>query len=131
MDVNMDGVISAGDISQINQRTVLIQDEYKQAWNYNVDGSPSANYVRSKDWVFVGKSTIEFDPGYTKSSTYPLDDGIGFSKNRVPEAPFCIWTGVDNLPDACPDVGVETFYGILLGDANGNYKSIPHDGVLK
>ena len=44
LDVNMDGVISAGDISQINQRTVLIQEEYKQSWNYNADGTPSTNF---------------------------------------------------------------------------------------
>jgi hypothetical protein len=131
MDVNMDGVVSAGDLSQINQRTVLIQDEYKQVWNYDGDGTPSTDYFRSKDWLFVSRTMIDFDPGFTRSSTYPLDDGIGYSKGRVPAVPFCIWTGIDNLPDACPDASIETYFGILLGDANGNYKSIPHDGVLK
>ncbi len=131
LDVNLDGVINAGDISQINQRSVLLQDEYKQTWNYNANGTPSVDYVRSKDWVFVGKTSVEFDPGFTKSSTFPMDDGIGYSKSRVPALPFCIWTGINNLPDVCPDVGIETYFGILLGDVNGNYKFIPHDGVLK
>ncbi len=131
LDVNMDGVISAGDISQINQRTVLLLEEYKQAWNYNSAGTPATNYIRSKDWVFVGKTSVEFDPGFAKSSTFPMDDGIGYSKSRIPESPFCIWTGINNLPDACPDVGIETYFGILLGDVNGNYRFIERDGVLK
>ena len=131
MDVNMDGVISSGDISQINQRSVLLQPEYKQAWNYNAGGTPASGYKRSKDWLFVSKTSTEFDPGFTRSSTYPLDDGIGYSKTRVPASPSCLWSGVDNIPDTCPDVGVETYFGILLGDVNGNYRFIPHDGVLK
>ncbi len=40
MDVNRDGVVSAGDVSQINQRAVLILDEFRQEWNYNSNGTP-------------------------------------------------------------------------------------------
>ncbi len=128
MDVNMDGVISAGDVSQINQRTLLITDEYRQAWNYNVDGTPIAGSSSSKDWLFVSKSTIEFDPAYARSNVFPKDDGVGYSKYRVPQVPSCLWTGIDNRPNACPDLVIETFYGILLGDVNGNYRFGHHAG---
>lgn len=45
LDVNLDGVVSAGDISQMKQRTTLSIPEYMQSWNYNnqgvSNGSPS------------------------------------------------------------------------------------------
>jgi hypothetical protein len=131
MDVNRDGVISAGDVSQINQRSVLLLDEFKQAWNYNVDGTPKLDYAPSKDWLFVSRSEVLFNPAYQRSSTYPDDNGSGFSKYRVPQPPFCIWTEVDDQPGICPEQKVENYYGILLGDANGNYRYIENDGVLK
>ncbi len=122
MDVNRDGVISAGDVSQINRRSLLITDEFRQAWNYNGDGTPKQDYKRSKDWQFVSQNTILTDPAYSRSATFPFDNGIGFSKSRVPQVPFCIWTERDNLPFFCPELGVETYYGILIGDVNGNYR---------
>ncbi len=131
MDVNIDGVISAGDLSQINQRSLLIIDEFRQAWNYHGDGSPMPNYERSKDWLFISDRTILFDPAYSQSSSFPLDDGIGYSKYRVPQAPFCIWTEIDILPFLCPDFGIETYFGILIGDVNGNYRYLTHDGLLR
>ena len=33
LDVNLDGVVSAGDISQIKQRATLSIPEFQQAWN--------------------------------------------------------------------------------------------------
>lgn len=131
MDVNLDGVISAGDLSQINQRSLLIIDEFRQAWNYHGDGTPMPNYEQSKDWLFISDRTLLFDPAYSQSSSFPLDDGIGYSKYRVPQVPFCIWTEIDILPYICPDFGIETYYGILIGDVNGNYRYQTHDGRLK
>ena len=131
MDVNMDGVISAGDVSQINQRSLLVLDEFRQEWNYTADGMQAPDYRRSRDWVFVDHKVTSLDPAYTRSSTYPHDNGVGYSRHRVPCAPCSIWTEVDTRPEACPDGGIATYIGILLGDVNGNYRYIARDGVLK
>ncbi len=131
MDVNMDGVISAGDVSQINQRSLLAIDEFRQSWNYNADGTPKQDYKPSRDWVFISRNTLLFDPAYRRSSTFPLDNGTGYSRYRVPQPPTCIWTEIDDQPDVCPEIGIETYTGILLGDVNGNFRYIPNDGLLK
>jgi hypothetical protein len=131
MDVNRDGVISAGDVSQINQRSVLITNEFRQAWNYSHNGTPAPDYQPSKDWLFIPQATLDYDPAYRMSSNFPEDNGVGYSRFRVPQVPFCLWTGVDNRPEVCPEPRIENYIGVLLGDVNGNYKLIPHDGVLK
>ena len=131
MDVNMDGVISAGDVSQIHQRALLVLDEFRQEWNYDVDGTPGVDYTSSKDWLFIDQKSVLFDPAYIRSSSFPQDNGVGYSRHRVPRAPCSIWTEVDNRPEACPETSVATYIGILLGDVNGNYRFIDHDGVLK
>jgi hypothetical protein len=117
LDVNADGVVSAGDISQINQRSVKTITEFKQKWNYNINGT--SNGLLSKDWLFVN-STLLNSPAYKKSLSYPANDGSGYSKNNVPVVPFCLQV---------PTAGSIT--GILLGDVNGNYASIAPDGVIK
>ncbi len=131
MDVNMDGVISAGDVSQIHQRALLVLDEFRQEWNYDVDGTPGVDYTSSKDWLFIAQKSVLFDPAYIRSSSFPQDNGVGYSRHRVPRAPCSIWTEVDNRPEACPETSVATYIGILLGDVNGNYRFIDYDGVLK
>ncbi|MFI5151005.1 MAG: Ig-like domain-containing protein [Bacteroidia bacterium] len=128
MDVNLDGVISAGDVSQINQRSVLMIPEFKQAWNYNNQGVRVGGI--SKDWLFIDNKTETTGAAFVKSATFPFDDGHGFSKARVPVIPFCLAVPVANL-SACPLFAAESYKGILLGDVNGNYKDIAPDGVLK
>jgi len=120
MDVNTDGVISAGDLSQINQRTVLLIPEFKQAWNYNSSGV--SNGQLSKDWLFVDATRLNADPAYLISSTFPANDGIGYSKARVPVVPFCL-TVPSFTSNICQTLGSETYQGVLLGDVNGNYAS--------
>lgn len=118
MDVNTDGVISAGDLSQINQRTVLLIPEFKQAWNYNASGV--SNGQLSKDWLFIDGSRLNTDPAYQISATYPANNGIGYSKSRVPVVPFCL--PVPTLSAGiCVSIGSELYKGVLLGDVNGNY----------
>ncbi len=117
LDVNADGVISAGDISQINQRSVKTIPEFKQQWNYNINGI--SNGELSKDWLFVN-ATLLGSSAYVKSVTYPANDGSGYSKFKVPVVPFCI------QPQAS-----SSFTGILLGDINGNYATVAHDGLIK
>lgn len=118
MDVNTDGVISAGDLSQINQRTVLFIPEFKQAWNYNAGGV--SNGQLSKDWLFIDQTTLNSNPAYQISSTYPANNGVGYSKAKVPVVPFCY--AVPSISSgACISLSTETYKGVLLGDVNGNY----------
>ncbi|HXC03254.1 MAG TPA: Ig-like domain-containing protein [Bacteroidia bacterium] len=128
LDVNLDGVISAGDISQINQRSVLMIPEFKQAWNYNNSGV--SNGQLSKDWLFADSIQASTNAAYKISTTYPANDGSGYSKYRVPAVPFCLPVPVTN-PTDCPVIGHETYDGILLGDVNGSYAGIAPDGHLK
>lgn len=129
MDVNIDGVVSAGDISQINQRAVLIIPEFRQAWNYNTAGV--SNGQPSKDWLFLNSSTVRSSAAYQISSTYPSDNGVGFSRFRVPVTPFCLASSVTNF-STCPEViNGDVFTGVLLGDINGNFSTIGSNGVYR
>ena len=122
MDVNLDGVVSAGDLTQINQRAVLFIPEFQQAWNYDANGNPILPIRASRDWSFVDVTTVSSNPAYYISTTYPTNDNIGFSKNKVPVVSFC-----SNIPiqdySGCPSIGSESYKGILVGDVNGNYSS--------
>ena len=119
MDVNMDGVISAGDLSQSNQRAVLFIPEFRQAWNYNAAGV--TNGQLSKDWIFVDSSaTLRTNLAYRISTTVPADDGVGFSKSRVPVVPFCLPTSVTSV-NSCPNIVADVYKAVLIGDVNGNY----------
>jgi hypothetical protein len=120
MDVNTDGVVSAGDLSQINQRAVLLLPEFQQDWNYNAQGV--SNGQPSRDWLFVDVTTFSSNPNYAVSSTYPSNDGVGYSKNRVPQVEFCSPIPVSLVGD-CPLIGTENYIGLMLGDVNGNYAS--------
>jgi hypothetical protein len=127
LDVNMDGVISAGDISQISQRSIKTIVEFKQKWNYNSNGS--SNGQLSKDWLFLD-STLLANPAYKRSATYPLNDGVGYSKYKVPVVPFCLKVPT-SASTTCNIFAEGSFTGILLGDINGNYDAIPEDGKIK
>lgn len=127
LDVNADGVISAGDISQINQRSLGALTEFKQKWNH--DASGNSNGQPSKDWLFLD-TTLLASPAYKISGTYPNDDGTGFSIDRVPVVPFCLNVPVIDAAN-CPVISLGTYKGVLLGDVNGNYDAIPADGEIK
>jgi hypothetical protein len=118
MDVNEDGLVSAGDVSQINQRAVLMIPEFKQAWNYNNAGV--SNGQASKDWIFVDSVRTTTNAAYAISATYPANDGVGFSKAKVPVVPFTLAIPVSNF-GVCPLITNETYKGVLLGDVNGNF----------
>ena len=109
MDVNMDGSVNSGDISQINQRTVLIKGEYAQAWNY--DNAGVSNGELSKDWLFVNTDEV------------PVATG----KNDVPTLDFCYDL---DLTDDC-NIETAVFDGILLGDVDASYYNVQPDGMLK
>lgn len=126
MDVNRDGKVSAGDVTQINQRTVKMIPEFKQKWNYNDDGTKITGMGASFDWLFADNSGIIKYASCRKSNTYPNDDGIGYSKNRVPAFPVWLTLPVEYPIEgyACPNIRPEDYIGIMLGDINGNYKNI-------
>ena len=68
MDVNMDGAVTAGDISQLQQRSVSMIGEFKQVWNNNDTAK------RSLDWIFINDSLLTAPP-YQISTAFPLSDG--------------------------------------------------------
>ncbi len=127
LDVNTDGVISAGDVTQINQRAVLMIPEFKQAWNYNAAGV--SNGSLSKDWLFVDSALLA-GAAYHKSVSYPANDGVGYSKSKVPVVPFCLDIPVSDYVN-CPLISGDIYKGIMLGDVNGNYDAIAADGQIK
>jgi hypothetical protein len=128
LDVNLDGVVSAGDISQIKQRATLVIPEFRQAWNYSVTGV--SNGHPSKDWIFVDQTTVANNAAYQISATFPANDNVGYSKSKVPVVPFSIDANVSNY-STCPEVQSENYMGIMLGDVNASYATYTADGVLK
>lgn len=128
MDVNLDGVISAGDLSQINQRAVLLIPEFKQAWNYNAGGV--SNGQPSKDWEFIDETTVNTDPSYRISTSFPANDGVGYSKARVPVPSFCLPISI-LTNGGCPVINPEIYKGILVGDINGNYATVGSGGIYR
>ena len=127
LDVNLDGVISAGDVSQMKQRATLLIPEYRQAWNYTSAGV--SNGQPSKDWVFVDQTRLAL-PAYQISATFPANDNAGYSKANVPVAPFNLPAKVTNYA-SCPIVETETYKGIMLGDVNASYATFTANGLLK
>ena len=132
MDVNLDGVISSGDLTQMKQRTTLAIPEYQQAWNYNNQGV--SNGQPSKDWIFVDATRVA-TAAYQISSTFPANNLIGYSKGKVPVVPFELaasQTGYSATNATCPIVSTtEVYKGVMLGDADGSYGAYAADGILK
>ena len=128
LDVNLDGVVSAGDISQIKQRATLAIPEFRQAWNYSAAGV--SNGHPSKDWIFVDQTTATGNAAYQISATFPANDGVGYSKAQVPVVPFSIAANVNNYA-TCPEIQTENYFGIMLGDVNASYATYTADGILK
>jgi hypothetical protein len=137
MDVNLDGKVSAGDVSQMKQRATSSYGEFRQAWNYSAAGV--SNGQPSKDWVFVDQTTVSSDAAYQISSTFPaqttqtvggVTSNVGYSKNNVPVVNFNLNANVLNY-STCPLVETETYKGIMLGDANGSYATLAASTGLK
>ena len=108
-DVNQDGVVNAGDVTLIAARSVM-----------SICGFPSAK--EEKDWLFIDQTTFDTDPGFQISSTFPASDGVGFSKDRVPEIPACLPAPLDTV-GSCVASLQEDYIAILLGDVNGNWRA--------
>ena len=134
LDVNRDGVLSAGDISQMQQRTVGILQEFMQAWNYNNEGV--SNGQPSKDFLFIDPASLTSNPAYSISTTYPSGNAQsgGYWKGRVPVVPFFLPVNISNYNadnTSCPTVGTANYKGIMFGDANGSYATFNANGTVK
>lgn len=98
MDVNRDGRVSAGDITQIAKRAVGQLDEF------------------ATDWLFIPSTTIKTNISYRISDTYPENDQQGYSRTKVPVV-------LDDIPIPVEDssglliVDSELYKSVLLGDA--------------
>jgi hypothetical protein len=126
MDVNRDRKITSGDISQIKQRAVLARNEFTQVDNAgNLVSSPT------KDWLFLGQDEMLSNPEFRSSSVWPFDDGLGYSKNRVPfvhqEFTIPFRYGPGNLN--CPQISDKTYLAVMVGDADGSYKNYSELGT--
>jgi hypothetical protein len=125
-DVNLDGKVTAGDASQINLRAVNKITQFEQVWN--ASGKPDFG-KNSKDWLFISYSKIAADSKFNISATYPNDDNKGFSSNKVPFVDFN--QSLPNVDPDCPHYGSDVFYGVMLGDVNGDFatKAALGDGL--
>lgn len=109
MDVNLDGNVSAGDITLIQQRIVL------NTTDYNVQG---------KDWQFTDVPTVNNDPSYQISTNFPSPDATGgYYRFNVPTIPTCMPVQVTQNGLVCTKIDSQEFRGILLGDVNGNWNN--------
>ena len=109
MDVNLDGKLSAGDLSQLNQRIVNQIGEFAQAGFYNNQGQSLGNGP-SKSWLFVDSVTLN-SPAFTS----------GYSPNNIPSVPGCI--PVNGHLTGCTSFVPETVTGLLVGDIDGSWAS--------
>ncbi len=125
MDVNMDSVVSANDITHIQNRTIENICEFPQAWNYLPGITPTQN---SLDWRFIDSTGANSDPNYIVSNVYPSNDGVGYSRYNVPNVPFCLEIETDDNGGYCTIIPDQSYYGILLGDANGSWDAIGSTG---
>jgi hypothetical protein len=123
-DVNMDGVVSAGDISLIKKRSTHKITEFPQAWNYTGNTS---NGQPSKDWLFID-SAIVSNPAYQISSSYPNYDGVGFNKDNVPSVAMCMKVPATYIGN-CPEFSQTPYTGILLGDIDGSFNQYAAGGL--
>lgn len=112
MDVNMNGSVTAGDITHMQNRITLNIGEYPQTWNDNIADA-------SKDWLFVDDATLAL-PNYSVSSSYPFDDGTGFYRLNVPQPAFCYEIPMVNN-GICTEPDSMNYHAILLGDTDKSW----------
>ncbi len=105
MDVNLDQKVTAGDVTQINQRAVQLRTEFA-----------NSAIGRQWDWAFVAQENLSKSvyTNATKENVPRINDGVK-----------TLDFGFD--PD-CRFVEPDNFIMILLGDVDGSYSGIAPDG---
>ncbi|MEI6061713.1 MAG: Ig-like domain-containing protein [Bacteroidota bacterium] len=116
-DVNRDGLVTAGDATQIGQRAVHLITAFTQ-----ID-------ALGKDWSFVANTLAATAP-YLISATFPEDDGHGYSKYRVPVVTVCQEVPATDVA-TCPVIGIDNYMGVMIGDVDGSYASAGSSSSLK
>ena len=120
MDVNRDTRITAGDATQINRRSVNAIREFTQVGGEH------------KDWLFVAKTIADNNLAYRISATYPQNDGIGYSRAKVPYISKLQNVIYNADFQVCPELLTsEDYLGLMLGDADETYEGIANNGQLK
>lgn len=110
-DVNRDNKVTAADITLMSARSVM-----------SICGFSANGIDPIEDWVFVDQATLVNDPTFSISTSYPADDGAGYSRNAVPSIPNCLSAPI-NVVASCAATSNEDYSAILLGDVNGNWQS--------
>jgi hypothetical protein len=115
MDLNQDGTIDGDDVRLMKQLLKGQIKEFKLANNYF--GYPLYKY---SDWLFLNQALLQTQ-WFTISSTFPNNDGLGYSRHFVPswEAGICMKMPITG-DRTCPTIGDATYIGFVLGDVNGN-----------
>lgn len=109
MDVNMDGNVSAGDITLMQQRIVLTTTDYNP---------------QGVDWRFTDVPTADTDPSYQISTNFPSPDAFGgYYRFNVPHIPECMPVQVTLNGTVCAKIDSQEFRGVLLGDVSGNWSN--------
>lgn len=119
-DVNMDGQVTAGDVTLIKQRSTSLIGQFPQMWN-------ATNGQASRDWLFVDSIMVASQASFQRSTTYPAYNGTGFNKNHVPLVGLSLPVAVVYSGN-CPAFTASSYRGILLGDVNGNFNQTAAGG---
>jgi Leucine-rich repeat (LRR) protein len=118
MDVNGDGLINSGDVSQVLRRAVNFQRGFRQA-----------NSIDTMSWRHFPKSYLVSRPEYRISTTFPNDNGTGVSRLRVVKIDTLF--RLDSAYYRPCDTSAMDVVAILLGDADGNYATVGTDAKGK
>jgi hypothetical protein len=111
MDVNGDGLINSGDVSQVLRRAVNFQRGFRQS-----------NSTDTMSWRHFPKSYLVSRPEYHLSTTFPNDNGIGISRLRVVKVDTLF--RLDSAYYRPCDTSAMDVVAILVGDADGNYATV-------
>lgn len=108
-DVNLDGRVTAGDVTALNARSAM-----------SICGFNNNAGKESRDWVFIDANDLTNNDQFKISASFPLDDNKGYSKNKVPFVSECLNVPVTDQSQ-CLSPFTASYNAVLLGDVNGNW----------
>jgi hypothetical protein len=134
-DVNTNDKVRSNDVTLIMQRSVKSICEFPQDWNYTLGNTanpipPAGPVNRSYDWLFIDKYTFDHSADFVIDGAYPYTDPLlaaGYWRDDVPNVPLCIPVRTQN--GTCPGPVNDVYYGMLLGDINGNWAAVAGENV--